>query len=994
MDELKLLLDSNTNISVICITETHLDEAILDAEMHLDGFVMFRKDRNFKLDKSINTTSKGGGSVIYVNSDLDASLCNEFEEAPDSLAVKIHTSGGEICLACVYRSTSLNIKQTKNLITSLENVCHESNKYETVLVGDFNLSKVSWETGELVGPSNSKDQNIICQQMFVNLFNKKGLSWYFTDEITRQRLVKDTLQRSLLDQVLFTNDALVNNCEILSPLGRSDHKCVYVELGVSADKNAFVREKHLKPSWSKIASKDLLTFSLNNIDWSFHCSSDNVEDMWGELYGKLKSVADTVPCTAVDQDSRPVKLPWGSTKLKRLRRNKVKAWDEFDQNPTNVNLNYALEKQNLYETEEIKSKVNYEKKITSNLKINCKSFFSYLRNKRQVKCSIPSLDKGDGTRTQNPSEAAEVLADAFSSVFVAEPNGPLPDMVYNSVNHISDLVIEPACVKSELLNLNIYKSFGPDGVHPKLLKALAYDSEFVGSVTDLFNACLNSGNIPKIWKSASVVGLFKKGSKADPLNYRPVSLTCILCKVFEQLIRKHIVDFLEDNISVQQHGFVRGKSCLSNLLETFDEILELLDEGAPVDLFYFDFSKAFDTVPHYRLLSKLESFGIKGEILEVIRDFLSDRTISVQVQGRHSFIRKVLSGVPQGSVLGPLLFVLFINDLPDSVKSKVKLFADDLKLIGNAADNRTIREDICELEIWESMWLLRFNPSKCKVMHLDFNKNPEVEYILDDVKLDTLDLEKDLGVVTNRSCLWNDHIKASISKANKMICWIVRNLIIREKVVMLNVYKSLIRPHLEYCVQLWNPNAAHGSWQVILQLEAVQRRFTRLIDDIGTLPYSERLESLKLTTLAERRIRGDLIETFKIVSGLVNYGENMFKLSRSGSNIVSNMKFNGSNTKVRNLRKGFLPERVLPFWNALPVYVKNSYSVNNFKINLEVFKSECTEKGIMKEHHFWSISKEVIGRIEGSNYLENKEKHNDYLWFHPYLAKKQFINLN
>ena len=157
-----------------------------------------------------------------------------------------------------------------------------------------------------------------------------------------------------------------------------------------------------------------------------------------------------------------------------------------------------------------------------------------------------------------------------------------------------------------------------------------------------------------------------------------------------------------------------------------DSILELLEKGAPVDLFYFDFSKAFDTVPHYRLLSKLENFGIQGKILDVIRDFLSNRTISVQVEGRYSDIRNVLSGVPQGSVLGPLLFVLFINDLPESVKNKVKLFADDLKLIGNVANSSRIVDDLKQLEKWENLWLLRFNPSKCKFIHLYFNNNPNL----------------------------------------------------------------------------------------------------------------------------------------------------------------------------------------------------------------------------------------------------------------------------
>ena len=455
------------------------------------------------------------------------------------------------------------------------------------------------------------------------------------------------------------------------------------------------------------------------------------------------------------------------------------------------------------------------------------------------------------------------------------------------------------------------------------------------------------------------------------------------------------MNYLENNISGYQHGFVKGKSCLSNLLETFDDILELLEQGLPVDLFYFDFSKAFDTVPHHRLLSKLENFGITGNVLEVIKDFLTDRTINVQVEGKLSGIRKVLSGVPQGSVLGPLLFILFINDLPESVQNKVKLFADDLKLIGNAADCKSVTEDLHELEIWESIWLLRFNPSKCKVMHIDFNDNPNLNYSLDGVNLETTEQEKDLGVVTHMSLKWDEQIKASISKANQMICWIVRNLIIRDKTVMLAIYKSLIRPHLEYCVQLWNPSAAHGSWRIVLELEAVQRRFTRLIEGIGTLPYSNRLETLNLTTLAERRIRGDLIETFKIVSGLVEYGSDIFNISRSGMNIVSKIKCNIKSSKLlRNLRKTFLSERVIPYWNALPVEVKNSYSVNSFKVNLEYFKKDCIKKGNYCDKHHWKVSDEVISRIEGDKYLENKNKHNTYLWFHPFVAKKKFINLN
>ena len=191
-----------------------------------------------------------------------------------------------------------------------------------------------------------------------------------------------------------------------------------------------------------------------------------------------------------------------------------------------------------------------------------------------------------------------------------------------------------------------------------------------------------------------------------------------------------------------------------------------------------------------------------------------------------------------------------------------------------------------------------------------------------------------------RNILFKKLIKASISKANKMICWIVRNLIIREKSVMISIYKALIRPHLEYCVQLWNPVAAHGSWGIILELESVQRRFTRLIDEVGTLPYSRRLDPLSLTTLAERQIRGDLIEAFKVISGLTDYGLGLFGMGRSGLNLVSNSRCSKISTKVKNFHSSFLPERVRHYWNKLPLDGKSSETVLSFKIKLEAFKKD------------------------------------------------------
>ncbi|KAL5249954.1 hypothetical protein ACHWQZ_G015883, partial [Mnemiopsis leidyi] len=223
--------------------------------------------------------------------------------------------------------------------------------------------------------------------------------------------------------------------------------------------------------------------------------------MWAELHCKLEAVAATVPSASVYLDNRPVKLPWSSTALKRMRKNKDRAWAEFDIDPSNINYSNAMSKQHTFEKEEFKAKVTYEKKITSNLKHNSKAFFAYLRNKRQVKSSVVSLDREDGTRTDSTAEAAEVLATAFSSVFVHEPPGPLPKNVNLEDNEcvIDDMVVRSSDVKKQLLKLNIFKSSGPDGVHPKLLKSLAYDDNFVEAVTQLFVKCSETGTLPEVW---------------------------------------------------------------------------------------------------------------------------------------------------------------------------------------------------------------------------------------------------------------------------------------------------------------------------------------------------------------------------------------------------------------------------------------------------------------------------------------------------------------
>ncbi|KAL5259282.1 hypothetical protein ACHWQZ_G009657 [Mnemiopsis leidyi] len=242
------------------------------------------------------------------------------------------------------------------------------------------------------------------------------MTWYFTDEITRRRLVKHTLQESLLDQVLYSNDALVSDVQSLAPLGKSDHISFVTELCIKlANDEDECKQIQYKTSWNKIKPSDLSSFSKENIDWNYSCGDLGIEEMWDELLGKLNQVESVVPKIPFTGDSRPVKLPWSTSSLKRMKKNKEKAWKEFDISPTHEQLDYALTRQRLYEEEEHRLKLGYERKITSILKISCKPFYAYLRNKRKLKTSVPFLSKGDGTRTQCASESAEVTSRASLS---------------------------------------------------------------------------------------------------------------------------------------------------------------------------------------------------------------------------------------------------------------------------------------------------------------------------------------------------------------------------------------------------------------------------------------------------------------------------------------------------------------------------------------------------------------------------------------------------
>ena len=372
----------------------------------------------------------------------------------------------------------------------------------------------------------------------------------------------------------------------------------------------------------------------------------------------------------------------------------------------------------------------------------------------------------------------------------------------------------------------------------------------------------------------NVTPLFKTGSKLVRSNYRPVSLTSVVCKILESIVRDHIMKYLSLNelITPSQHGFVPNKACITNLLETLDIITDAVNRGKTVDLVLLDFAKAFDKVSHEKLLLKMEAYGIDSILVRWVKGFLSNRRQRVVIGDNSSEWVEVTSSVPQGSVLGPLLFTIFINDLPENIKNQCKLYADDCKLIGvveEEADLEQIQADIDSLQLWAKTWQMSFNYDKCKVMQFA-KKNKEHEYTMDlgpevhPHKIEKSLVERDLGLMVSSDLKWVTQVDKATKAAKAIIAQIKNSFTYFDAELVRLLYVSLVRPHLEFEVPVWNPYFKKD----IEKLEEIQQRATRLVPTLKKREYLDRLNKLRLTTLETRRKRGDLIQFYKILNVL------------------------------------------------------------------------------------------------------------------------------
>ena len=385
-----------------------------------------------------------------------------------------------------------------------------------------------------------------------------------------------------------------------------------------------------------------------------------------------------------------------------------------------------------------------------------------------------------------------------------------------------------------LKGLNPSKALGPDELHPRVLEELATELDPV--FAHLFQQSIDKGEIPKEWSLANICPLFKKGDRSLACNYRPVSLTCVPCKLLEHIVCSNIMAHLDEHrlLSEKQHAFRKWHSCETQLITVIDDWAKILNNQGQVDTFILDFEKAFDTPPPPPLMnfSKANCLAVeldKKNTMKWIDAFLCFRQQRVVVNGVKSAWAPVVSGVPQGTVLGPLLFSLHINDIMSDIESEIRLFADDCvcyREIKDIEDTFKLQKDIDRLGIWARKWGMRFQPVKCNMMQLT-NKHNKIQasYTLEGTVLENVDSIKYLGVTITSDLKWNSHIRNVCSKANRTLGFLRRNLFSCPQDVKEAAYKSLVRPILEYGSTVWDPhyNGLND------ELENVQKRAARFV---------------------------------------------------------------------------------------------------------------------------------------------------------------------
>ena len=904
---------------IMCIVETKLEK---------DTDVMLHEKLDYNIWRSDRREGKGGGVIVLTKQTIKVAEVKYQPEYSENICVQIETeTNRRLNVIAAYvppKTRSWNEERYKNMINRtvdfLENEIPNNKK--VIVTGDFNCKEVDWENFETEGEEDSWGNRLL------RLATDKLMTQWVREE-TR---IRGNDEPSRLDLV-FTKDVnLEQGIRHEPPLGRSDHEVLEFSVNMEGEERKKETHKRNRRNYAKANYEELRKY-FQELNWSEMYNCEDVQrkyDIFMKNYNN--GVNLYVPYYVVKEEEG---AEWFNWRCEQAKRKKQRAWRNVKKRPNRNSRRKYVEARNEYVAIRREAERAYQRRIVNKCKDEPKMFYRFINGKLKKNDAVVKL-RDDGKVYEDDKELAEILNRNFQTVFTNE-SGFDPGQVL-AEGELESIEVDKEELEKLMRNLNGRKAMGPDGISGQVLKEC--HKQLLEPMYDIITSTILTGKVPKEWKRADITPIFKSGDKQVPLNYRPVSLTSVVCKICEAIIKRQWVDHLEreNKICNSQFGFRQRKSCVTNLLCFYSRAVDMIQErDGWVDCVYLDLKKAFDKVPHNRLIWKLqEKGGLGGKLLDWMKDYLSGREMRTVIREEKSEWRRVTSGVPQGSVLAPIMFLIYVNDMPEGVKSYMSLFADDAKLLKQVRgkeDCEDLQRDLDMVYDWSQDWEMEFNAKKCHVMKLGKSKNrPTNSYKMGNENLKEVQEEKDLGVTFQDTLSPENHIGRLFGQAYRMLQNVKTAFHYMDKDMMKKIIVTMIRPKLEYAAVVWSPHKKKN----ITKIERIQRIATKMVPELTNMTYEDRLREIGLPTLEQRRERGDLITLFKIVNGMDSVDREDLVTAQRVRGLRGHDNQLSKGVCLKDIKKYSFPHRSIDKWNKLDRRVVEARNIHQMKTRLDI----------------------------------------------------------
>ncbi len=911
------------DFDVIAISESWLKDNTREDALDLAGY---------QQPICKNRASRGGGVMLYVKEEIGAIHRTDLESNDTELLwVELRPNNKKVLFGTGYRPPGMTALQVDSFIESFsqqtENVLNE-NPDTLIIVGDFNDRCVHWDDRHGDSEMGLK---------FYNLLNDLNL-FQLVDEPTRYT----ETGASLLDLIITDSPGFMDNIDTMPPIGDLDHNIVYGHLQIRVARPASIR----RTVWHfNRADFGELNQEFLNAPWNAGLMIyDNINDLLGYYYGLIKLGMDThIPKRTINK--RKKDKPWMTGFIRHLLMLRNKFNGIFGKSKR---LEDKVERNRLRSLckKEIRiAKAKYRANQTAQLSdpnIGIKKYWSVMKEifGNKVKASIPTLIDNNMTYSTD-IEKANLFVELFSNQCSVDPPPPgysLPDPVYLTDQRLSSVTFEVDQVFRILSSLDTNKATGPDGIGNRVLKECA--NTLAVPLTDIYNKSMNDMVFPDDWKLSHISPVYKKAFRHIKENYRPVSLLACMSKPMERIIYNSMYAFFKSLglLTTRNSGFKERDSTINQLIHLCHNIYQGLDNSKDVCLVFLDVSKAFDKVYHPALLHKLESMGISGNLLAWIGSYLSDRRQKVVLNGVSSDSMNINASVPQGSILGPLLFLCYVNDIVNDLETLPYLFADDTSLFctidpknSNVAIDK-VNRDLTKLSEWADQWRVTFNAAKTVYMIISNRKNPVYPNLyLHGQILTRVSTHKHLGMTFSDDMKWGAHIDSILQKAFNRLNGIRRLKTVISRTVKETLYKSLVLPLVEYGSVLFdNCSAAlklrlerlHRNAAVIVTGAFKITSFARLLNELGWDSLEDRRKLARLSLYKKMVLSSRAHKDNRVDKILVpEYLYSMVPQSvgdRAGYVLRNASKLDTVKTRLISSYNSYLPKTTRE-WNSLLV---------------------------------------------------------------------------